>query len=353
MVTTAVLQERALELGISSLGVCRAEAYVDTEADIIQRRSRGLFADLKFTMARPEVSCHPELAVDGATSVISIALSYWAPDAEHHGDERPRGSIARYTRADAYASLLERMGKLVSMLEADGHRALALVDSNHHVDREAAARSGVGFYGKHTNIITRRHGSWVVLGTIITSVPLEPTEPMRPGCGSCTACIDACPTDAIIEPGVLDVRSCITYWTQSRHQVPDHIRGRSGGMVYGCDICQEACPWNRGTERRLSGSEPVDGTVLIEQWLTATDRDLVDRYQRFFIPQRRARYLRRNALIALGNSGRPEDAALAAPYLFSDDAMLREQAEWSLRAIGGTIAKAALAEAGLPPIDGR
>jgi epoxyqueuosine reductase len=218
-----------------------------------------------------------------------------------------------------------------------------LVDDNAHVDREAAARSGVGFYGKHTNVITRRYGSWVVLGTIVTSARLESTEPMRPGCGSCTACIDACPTDAILPGGELDTGSCITYWTQSRHTVPERIRDAMGDMVYGCDICQDVCPWNRGVEARRADEAPLSGSVDLVDWLQAPDRELNERYRRFFVPRRQMRYLRRNALIALGNRRRPEEAALVAPFLDDEDDLLREHAEWALERIGGELAEAALA----------
>jgi epoxyqueuosine reductase len=328
-VTTSSLQVAALELGIAALGVCPAEPYVGTEADIARRGAAGLFADLKFTMARPEVSCHPETLVEGARSVISAALCYWRPEPPDQ-DRPPAGRIARYTRWDAYDALRERLDTLAAHLRSAGHQARVLVDANHHVDREAAARSGVGFYGKHTNLITRRHGSWVVLGTIATSAYLESTAPVRPGCGSCTACIDACPTHAIVEPGVLDTRECITYWTQSRHEVPNHIRTNMADMVYGCDICQQVCPWNRGVERRLANLPPVDSGVSLEEWLTAPDDVLDERYWRFFIPRRQIRFLRRNALIALASKPAAEATALATPFLESEDAMLREQARWTL-----------------------
>lgn len=341
--TTEHLHERALELGISALGVTRAVPYERTERDIADRNARGLFADLKFTMARPEQSCHPELALPEARSVVSCALSYWHPEPEAEDERVATGRIARYTRSDAYDALRERLASIVDLLAEHGAAARALVDDNAHVDREAAVRSGVGFYGKHTNVITRSFGSWVVLGTVITDAELETTEPLRPGCGSCTACIDACPTDAIVEPGVLDTAACISYWAQSRHSIPGHVRVAMDDRVYGCDICQDVCPWNRGVERRRADVPVVSGRVDLVEWLEAPDEVLDERYQRFFVPRRKMRFLRRNALVALGNSGRPELAALVAPYLDESDELLREHAEWALRRLGGPIAEAALA----------
>ncbi|MCW2922793.1 MAG: Iron-sulfur cluster binding protein [Thermoleophilia bacterium] len=353
---TRTVREWALELGIDELGVCHAEPYTRAEAMIADRRARGLFADLRFTMSRTETSCHPERLVDDARSVVSAALCYWHPEpaVEELGEGAadaslgPRGRLARYTRDDAYVALAERLETIADRLRARGHDARVLVDSNDHVDREAAIRSGVGFSGKHTNVITRRVGSWVVLGTLVTDAPLEPTPPMRPGCGSCTACIDACPTDALVDVagGELDATRCITYWTQSRHSIPLDVREAMGDIAYGCDICQDACPWNRGVEGRRSGDDAVGGGVDLVRWLQAEEEDLDAEWQRLFVPRRRMRYLRRNALVALGNSGHERDAALAAPFLDSDDAMLREHASWALRKLGGPVAAAALARHG-------
>ena len=150
------------------------------------------------------------------------------------------------------------------------------VDANHHVDREAAARAGIAVYGKNTLAITRRHGSWVVLGVLVTDAELEPTsaapeEPAWDACGSCRACIDACPTGAIVADGVLDARRCLSYHTQSRMDVlpsPAEL----GDRVYGCDICQDVCPWNTGADRRAEGLEPDavdDAFPPLEEWLEA------------------------------------------------------------------------------------
>lgn len=342
-VDTRSLREWAYELGIDELGVCRAEPYERAEQAIADRRAAGLFGDLRFTITRTDASCHPEGRLDGAVSVISTALCYWTPDREPAGDG-PHGRIARYTRTDAYAALVERLERLVERLEHAGCSARVLVDSNEHLDREAAIRSGVGFSGKHTNVITQRLGSWVVLGTIVTDARLEPTEPVRQGCGTCTLCIDACPTDALsdIVGGMLDATRCITYWTQSRHSIPTDIREAMGDRAYGCDICQEACPWNRGVERRRSHVDPLPWGTDMVAWLEHEGERIDESWDRLFVPRRQARWLRRNALVAIGNSGRQRDAAIVAPWLESDDAMLREHAAWALRRLGGPIAAAAL-----------
>lgn len=341
---TRSVTEFALELGVDEIGVCEAVAYERAERAIEDRQARGLFADLRFTMSRTDRSCHPERHLDGrAVSVISAALCYWHPAAEEPDDDRPRGLIGRYTRHDAYADLRLRLDRIAGWLRSCGHEAEVLVDSNEHVDREAAIRSGVGFSGKNTLVITRTHGSWVVLGTIVTSAPLEPTNPTRAGCGSCTACIDACPTDAIVDGGLaLDATRCISYWLQSRHTIPEDVRSVMGARAYGCDICQDVCPWNRGVERRRADATPLSETVDLINWLEQDEAELLAANDRLFVPRRQVRYLRRNALVALGNLGREQDAALIAPWLGVDDEMLRETAAWALRRIGGPIAAAAL-----------
>jgi epoxyqueuosine reductase len=325
--TAAELERLAEELGIDAIGATPAGPYDNTEADILSRRARGLFADLRFTMAQPDVSCHPEALLPGARTVVSAALCYYAPGPEPEPGE---GRMPRYAWSDAYSELREKLDALGRRLGADYR---VLVDANQHVDREAAARSGVGFYGKNTLLITRRHGSWVVLGTLVTTAELKPTPPLDLDCGSCRLCIDACPTGALDEPGTVDANRCLSYWTQSKHPIPEPYRHELGDRVYGCDICQDVCPWNRGIEKRRSDHPlPLDAepTISLVDWLEGSDADLRVRYERLFVPRNDPRYLRRNALIALGNNGTEEHQAIAERYASAEDPMLREQAEWTL-----------------------
>ena len=432
------LQQLGAELGLDAVGATPAVPYERTERNIAERKARGLFADMKFTMAQPERSCHPETLLPGARTVVSAALCYYAPE-----PERPagHGRLPRYTWDDGYAELRTKLDALGQRL---GGTYRVLVDANQHVDREAAARSGVGFYGKNTLLITRRHGSWVVLGTLVTDVELEATPPLpidcgecrlcidacptdaldEPGtldatrglsywtqapaaipedyreklgahvygcdicqdvcpwnrgiekrragvgfygkntllitrrygswvvvgtlvteveidatppleldCGSCTLCIEACPTDALAEPGVLDSTKCLSYWTQAPAPIPDEFRADLGDQVYGCDICQDVCPWNRGVEKRRADVElspEAEPVVSLVDWLEAEPDELRRRYDRLYVPRNDPRYLRRNALVALGNSGREDLAPLAEPFLEGEDELLREQATWAL-----------------------
>jgi epoxyqueuosine reductase len=311
------------ELGLDVVGITRAEPYSETERHIRDRRARGLFADMKFTMAQPETSCHPETLLPDARSVVSAALCYYAPE-----PERPAGAgrLPRYTWRDAYAELRRKLDELGQRL---GGEYRVLVDANQHVDREAAARSGVGFYGKNTMLITRRHGSWVVLGTLVTDVELEPTPPLGIDCGDCTLCIDACPTDALATAGTLDATRCLSYWSQAPAAVPLEYREDLGAQVYGCDICQDVCPWNRGVEKRRADERAGEAHVSLVEWLSLDPAELSRRYDRLYVPHNDGRWLRRNALIAAGNVGGPAERTAVAPFLDGEDELLREHARWA------------------------
>jgi len=325
------LEALAAELGIDAVGATNATPYESTERHIRERRARGLFADMRFTMARPEESCHPETLLPGARTVISAALCYWASE-----PERPpgHGRLPRYTWLDAYAELRPKLDELGRRL---GGTYRVLVDANQHVDREGAARGGVGFYGKNTLLITRRHGSWVVLGTLVTDVELEPTPPLDLDCGDCRLCVDACPTGALDEPGTLDSTRCLSYWTQAAAPPPPAYREHLGAQVYGCDICQDVCPWNRGVEKRRAGQPPPAGAephVSLVDWLRSDPAELRRRYERLFVPRNDGRRLQLNALVAAGNVGGEAERLAVEPYLEHEDETLRKQAAWALRRMG-------------------
>jgi epoxyqueuosine reductase len=326
-VTAGELEALARELGLDAVGAAPAEPYVATERHIRKRRARGLFADMRFTMARPEESCHPETLLPGARTVVSAALCYWFPE-----PERPsgHGRLPRYTWFDAYQALRERLDVLGRRL---GGAYRVLVDANQHVDREAAARSGVGFYGKNTLLITHRHGSWVVLGTLVTDVELESTPPLDLDCGDCRLCIDACPTGALDEPGTLDSTRCLSYWTQAPSPPPVEYRSGLGAQVYGCDICQDVCPWNRGIEKRRADEPlPEEATphVSLVDWLRSDPDALRRGFARLYVPRNDGRRLRLNALVAAGNVGGDGERDAVARYLDDPDETTRELAAWAL-----------------------
>ena len=329
--TQAELEALGQELGLDAIGAAPAEPYAATEQHIRELRARGLFADMRFTMARPEESCHPETLLPGARTVVSAALCYWLPE-----PERPQGHgrLPRYTWFDAYAQLREKLDALGRTL---GGSYRVLVDANQHVDREAAARSGVGFYGKNTLLITRRYGSWVVLGTLITDVELEPTPALDLGCGECRLCIDACPTGALDEPGTLDSTRCLSYWTQAPEPPPAEYRADLGPQVYGCDICQDVCPWNRGVEKRRAGEPLPEGAtphVSLVDWLRSDPDELRRRFARLYVPRNDGRRLRLNALVAAGNVGGDGERDAVIAFLDDPDDATRAVAVWAHARLG-------------------
>jgi epoxyqueuosine reductase len=327
--THAELARLAHELGIDVVGAAPAAPYEDTERHIRERRARGYFGDMRFTMARPDVSCHPENLLPNARTVVSAALCYYATGPEPGAGE---GRLPRYAWKDHYAELREKLDALGRRL---GGAYRVLVDANHHVDRAGAARSGVGFFGKNTLLITPTHGSWVVLGTLVTEVEIESSPPLELDCGSCRLCIDACPTEAIVEEGVVDARLCLAYWTQTPKPIPEVLREELGGQVYGCDICQDVCPWNRSVERRRSGTAGVDdvANVSLVDWLERDGDELVAEFDRLYVPRNDPRWLRRNALVALGNVGTAAEAPAARRYEEDDDPVLADAARWALERI--------------------
>jgi epoxyqueuosine reductase len=184
--------------------------------------------------------------------------------------------------------------------------------------------------------LRRRYGSWVVLGTLVTDVELEATPPLDADCGDCRLCVDACPTGALDEPGTLDANRCLSYWTQAPEPIPVPYRAALGAQVYGCDICQDVCPWNRGVQkRRRHETESAAGHVDLVAWLEEDGAALLASFDRLYVPRNDARFLRRNALVALGNTAHDditgsEHRDLLLRYAEGDDELLADHARWAL-----------------------
>ena len=320
------------ELGLDASASRARRPTSETERHIRERRERGLFAGMRFTMAQPEESCHPETLLPGARTRRLRGALLLGAGAEPLAPGQ--GRLPRYTWDDAYAELRERL----DVLGRAARRRLPRARRREPARRpRGAARSGVGFYGKNTMLITRRHGSWVVLGTLVTDVELEPTPPLDADCGACRLCIDACPTGALDEPGTLDATKCLSYWTQAPAADPG---GRTaptlGAQVYGCDICQDVCPWNRGVEKRRAGEPPRRGEPHVDlvDWLEADGEALVDALRRASTCRATIRAgCSRNALVALGNTGGPEHAPLLARVRRRRRPAARRARAWALARI--------------------
>jgi epoxyqueuosine reductase len=344
--------------GLDAVGVTAAEPFETTRRHLHDRKAVGLHGGMRFTYRRPDRSADPTRALPGARSLVVGARSYRravaapSPDAAPTGrpapDDgpagRPEGRVARYAREDHYGPLRAALTAVARELTASGWRARVVADDNALVDREAAYRAGLGWYGKNANILLPGAGSWFVLGAVVTDAPLggagRPPAPVPDGCGSCTRCLDGCPTGAIVAPGVVDARRCLAWLLQVEGPFPRQHRVALGDRIYGCDDCQEVCPPNRRLDRSTpppGASTAARATVDLVDLLAATDDELLAGYGRWYVPGRQARYLRRNALVVLGNVADPADErvlAALATALGADDPLVRAHAVWAARRLG-------------------
>lgn len=365
----AHLERIGLAAGLDAVGVATAEPFEETRRTLEQRKAEGLHGGMQFTYRNPQRSTDPRHALPGARSLVVGARSYRRRADEHAVDDaRRRGAVARYSWLDHYADLRRALEAMAAELRRAGWQAKVLADDNALVDREAARRAGLGFYGKNTNLLLHGgRGSEFVLGSVVTDAPLPATEPREPGgdhrhtgCGTCERCLPACPTGALVEPGVLDARRCLAWLLQAEGDFPPEHREALGGRIYGCDACQDACPPNRLEIRRrpppptsvprATAPEPAPAPAaepepepepevdLVGLLATTDDDELLRRFGRWYIARRQARYLRRNALLALGNVGDPHDEGtrrvIEAHLERHDDPMLQEHAAWAAQRLG-------------------
>ena len=316
--------------GLAAVGVTHAGVFEETRRHLVERGGDGLSADMQFTYRNPERSTDPGRILPGAQSLAVGCIGATAVTnrmsrmgrtrrSSCRSRSRPVGSVARYARRDHYASLRHGLDAMAGHLRSLGWRAVVVCDDNALTDRAAAHRAGIGWFGKNSLILVPGSGSWVVLGAVVTDAPLAPSAPDGPpdhaqGCGSrARGAITACPTGALVAPGVLDARRCLAWLLQATGSFPEQYRRALGGRIYGCDECQQVCPINRVAERRSPSrrsarpiAQPQADLVSL---LSATDAELMAAHGRWYIADRDPRYLRRNALVALGNVGDGGDPA--------------------------------------------
>ncbi len=328
--------------GLEVVGVAPAEPFSGTRQHLESRKAAGLHGGMQFTYRRPERSTDPSLTLPAVAALVVGARSYRRPDPDTPRGGGPMARVARYARSDHYAELRAGLDAIAARLRADGWTARVVLDDNALVDREAAYRAGLGWYGKNANILLPGRGSWFVLGSVLTDAPLPTGAPVADECGPCTRCLDSCPTGAIVAPGLVDARRCLAWLVQAPGDIPREHRVAVGDRLYGCDDCQEVCPPNRRGDRYLTsgdGADQPDGAwVPVLEVLASSDQDLLARHGRWYIPERDARYLRRNALVVLGNVGDPHAPAVVAALrraLGDADPMLRSHAAWAARRLGG------------------
>ncbi|MGI8753432.1 MAG: tRNA epoxyqueuosine(34) reductase QueG [Acidimicrobiales bacterium] len=337
------------EAGLDAVGFAGAEPFEDTREVLERRRREGLAATMQFTYRNPARSTDPARSLPAAASLVVGARRYLRqadPDRTAPGDTGDRDGVAarvaRYSWVDHYGPLRVALGTIADRLRADGWSTRVLVDDNALVDRAAAHRAGLGWFGRNTNLLLPGAGSWFVLGSVVTDAPLPPGRPVADGCGPCRRCIPACPTGALSDDGALDARRCLAWLVQAPGVFPLEHREALGDRIYGCDSCQEVCPVNRRAARAdpPAGAEPeatpvVDALAMLE----ATDAELLARWGRWYIAERDPRHLRRNALIVIGNGAdvsHPRVLRVLRDALSSTDPLVRSHAVWAAARLGRT-----------------
>ncbi|MEP6703437.1 MAG: tRNA epoxyqueuosine(34) reductase QueG [Acidobacteriota bacterium] len=242
------IRQRAAGLGLDKIGFARVEALKEEGQQFFQWLSSGHHGEMAWLGREPEKRTDPRLIFPEARSVISIAINYYTP--HEHQNNGTGGKISRYAWGDDYHDVVkEKLRLLLDWIvdENPGATGKVCVDTAPLMEKAWAVRAGVGWLGKHSNVITKEYGSWIFLGEILLNLDLEYDLPVADHCGSCTACIDACPTGAITEPYVVDSKKCISYATIElrSEELPQNIAVNIDGWIYGCDVCQDVCPWNR------------------------------------------------------------------------------------------------------------
>ncbi len=373
---TEAIKAHAASLGFDLAGVTTADPprHGDYYAEWVEQ---GLAGEMAYLERQIEKRQDPRKILPNARSLVVVAMNYRCPDPDPVSEDTPenapdrmpdhtlggsheaapestpRGKIARYARGDDYHDVMKE--KLLALLRFVQDRAGRPVEGKVYVDtgpvleREFAVRAGLGWFGKHTNLIHKRVGSWLLIGEILLDIELDPDGPASDHCGTCTLCLEACPTDAIVEPYVVDSRRCISYHTiELKGAIPLEYRAAMGDRVFGCDDCQDVCPWNRRapeTGHPAYAARPWNEMPDLIEMLGLTPEAFRTRFKDSPVKRTKRRGLLRNAAVALGNTKDPGAVPALADSLGDDEPLVRGHAAWALGNVGGTRALAELEKA--------
>jgi epoxyqueuosine reductase len=331
----------ARETGFDLVGIAAADPppHLAFFSDWVARGYAGEMAYLTGQVARRS---HLRTAFPWARSLVCVGVQYDTPHPYSTEAQPGRGWIARYAWGDDYhdvvAALLDR---LVQGLERElgSFRSRRYVDTGPIAEKAWAAAAGLGAYGKNTCLLHPEHGSWFFLGELVTDLELASDAPRADLCGSCTACLEACPTHAFPEPYVLDATRCISYLTiELRGAIPEELRDPMGRHAFGCDVCQDVCPWNsRRRHRGPAAFEPREGLAApaLEELAALDAEGFARRFRRSAVKRAKRRGLLRNVAIAIGNSGDASKRPILERLLSDEDTLVREHARWALRRLSG------------------
>jgi epoxyqueuosine reductase len=330
-----LIKGEALGLGFDLAGIATL-GPAETADKFDDWLANGYAGEMTYLPRGAEKRRDTRLPFPGVTSAVVVALNY--------DGTSPSGPIARYARGDDYHEvMLAKLDTLHRWIESHlSHeiRGKAYVDTGPILERDLARKAGLGWFGKNTNLINPEIGSYFFIGTLLLDLELEPDAPFEADrCGTCTRCLDVCPTQALVAPRVLDATQCISYLTiESRSAFPVELRESVGTLVYGCDICQEVCPWNVRFSRELTESELAPRADLMNanlaEILLEDDQQFSKRFRNSPITRAKRRGLARNIAVAMGNHGDPGDIpALTRASTDDPDSMVREHAAWAIERI--------------------
>jgi epoxyqueuosine reductase len=330
------LRREARRLGFSRLGFTAPGLHPEA-ARLRQWLDSDYAGEMAWLHRRSDERSDTARLIPWARTILVAALPYSSGEPESSPSRDAK--ISRYARGKDYHKVLkERLGRLGKFLSeiSPGTRSAPIVDTGALLEKPWAASAGLGWQGKHTNLIDPESGSWFFLGELATDLKLEPdAEAIADRCGSCTRCLEACPTQAFPEPYVLDSRKCISYLTiEHRGTIPEELRAGMGSWVFGCDVCQEVCPWNQAPAQGDQELEAVAETPALSDLIRMSREE----FQRHFAgtPLRRTGWIRfvRNVAVALGNSGDPEAVQPLRDALAIPNPVIQEHVRWALRRLG-------------------
>ena len=335
-----LLKAQAYGLGFDLVGITSL-GPMDTADAFDKWLERGYAGEMDYLGRGAIKRRDSRLPRPGATSAIVVGLSY--------GGRAPAGPIARYARGDDYHNIMTaRLGELHRWLESELGRPIsgkAYVDTGPILERDLARRAGLGWFGKNTNLINPRIGSFFFIGVLLVDLDLLPDAPFEADrCGSCNRCLDACPTDAFVEPRVLDATKCISYLTiETKGSIPPAQREGVGGLIYGCDICQEVCPWNVRFSQEIREDAFLprdvvsgDSRAVARRILSLNDEAFRQEFKESPMKRAKRRGLARNSAVVLGNVGTIEDVPALVAALSDPDSVVVEHAQWALKRIRST-----------------
>jgi epoxyqueuosine reductase len=305
---TGAIKKKAFALGFAKAGIARAgEVEKSRLEQWLQRRFHG---DMQYMENHAEKRTDPRKLVKGAKSVISVAMNYYTPF--QHSSQPDKGKISRYAWGDDYHDVLKgRLDLLLQEIQSldKNINGRVFVDTAPIMDKQWAVRSGIGWQGKHSNVITRELGSWIFLGEVVVDIELDYDEPIAEYCGTCTRCLEACPTGAIVEPYIVDARKCISYLTvelKPDKKIPARLQPKLGRWIFGCDICQDVCPWNKKfaqeTEEKAFQPRPANLNPDLAELAQMTQEEFRQRNKKSPLTRPKYRGFLRNVTVALRNA---------------------------------------------------